>query len=419
MQKTTLSQWLDYIATLHTSRIDLGLQRIVSIAKEQCLNSFSCPVITVAGTNGKGSCVRFLESIYSAAGYRVGAYFSPHLRRFNERIRIQEKEVDDQTLVAAFERVESFRKNRPLSFFEFTTLAALFIFKSIEPDVVVLEVGLGGRLDAVNMVESDAAIVASISLDHLDWLGDNRESIGYEKAGVYRANKPAICGDPNPPHRLVEYANHIGAKFFGINKDFFYQSDVDSWSWGSENTQYQRLPIPILKCQNAASSLMAVECLQDRLKVSEGAIKKGLKEATLAGRFEFFSKPVKGVFDVAHNPDSARCLAEQLEKIQFPAKKMAVIGMLKDKDIPGTIEPLLSHIDAWFVAGLEVDRAANPKDIVAHLKASGVKNYYDFETVSEAFKQAVRVCSHSEDRIIVFGSFHTVAAVQEVLADFS
>ena len=412
----TLQEWLDYITTLYPSHIDLGLERVQSIAEEQKLSHFPCPVIMVAGTNGKGSCVRILESIYRAAGYRVGAYYSPHLHRFNERIRIQEQEVNDKSLVAAFEHIQLARGNRPLSFFEYTTLAALFIFHSIELDVVLLEVGLGGRLDAVNVVEPDVSIVTSVGLDHLDWLGDNRESIGYEKAGIYRTGKPAICGDWDPPQRLIDHAKKISADFFEVNKSFSYQVNQNSWHWQGKETCYKQLPIPHLKCQNAASSLAAIECLQDCLPINEASIRKGLKNAGLSGRFQVFSAPVKGILDVAHNPDSARWLADQLAKERFCGKKVAVVSMLKGKDIARTVDPLLPYIDAWFVAPLNAERAADPQEIIKHLKTSGVENCYNFCTIPKALTQAIEACASPDDWLIVFGSFHTVAEVQQELS---
>jgi len=412
----TLNQWLEFIFTLHRSRIDLSLQRIESIAQENKLKHFLCPVIMVAGTNGKGSCIRVLESIYSAAGYRVGAYYSPHLYRFNERLRIQEKEVDDVTLIAAFERIEGYRKGRPLSFFEYTTLAVLTILHSIKLDIVLLEVGLGGRLDAVNVVEPDVSIVTSIGLDHIEWLGSNRDMIAYEKSGIYRKAKPAICGDEDPPQRLMTYIQEIGALFFQISRDFSYTINLDSWSWFGKKTQYQTLPIPHLKYQNIASSLMALECLQDCLYVNETHIKQGIEEARLPGRFQTFLRPVKGILDVAHNPDSARWLAAQIKQMSFPAKKIGLIGMLKDKDIAGTINPLIPHIDLWFVAQLDAERAADSQAIMSCLKAFGIENCADFDTVPEALRQAIQACANPEDRLIVFGSFHTVARVQQELS---
>ncbi len=412
----TLNEWLEFIFTLHSSGIDLSLQRIESIAQENSLKHFLCPVIMVAGTNGKGSCIRVLESIYSTAGYRVGAYYSPHLYRFNERLRIQEKEVDDLALIAAFERIEGYRKGRPLSFFEYTTLAALSILHSIELDIVLLEVGLGGRLDAVNVVEPDVSIVTSIGLDHLEWLGSNRDMIAYEKSGIYRKKKPAICGDENPPQRLMTYVQEIGAIFFQINRDFSYKINLDSWNWFGKKMQYQALPMPHLKCQNVASSLMALECLQDRLYVNETHIQQGIEKALLPGRFQIFLKPVKGILDVAHNPDSARWLAAQIKKMSFPAKKIALIGMLKDKDIAGTINPLIPHIDLWFVAKLNAERAADSQAIMRHLQASGIEDCIDFDTISQAWQHAVQACTNPEDRLIAFGSFHTIAEVQKELS---
>jgi len=413
----SLDEWLDYIVSLHTSRIDLGLERIKAIAEQNHLSTFHCPVITVAGTNGKGSCVRLLEGIYSTSGYRVGAYYSPHIQRFNERIRLQEQDIDDATLIAAFERIETCRRDRPLSFFEFTTLAALSIFQAAELDVVILEVGLGGRLDAVNIVESDVAVVTSIGLDHMDWLGDNLEQIAVEEAGVYRKDKPDICGQPKPPTSLVDVAVSVGAQLLCLDRDFCYQIHEQNWHWQGPENHYQSLPMPLLKCQNAATSLMVIECLQQQLPVVVVDIANALKNKTLPGRFQQASVPMNVVFDVAHNPDSARYLADQLKRLPAATKQIALIGMLETKDIRGTLMPLIQYIDDWFVVKLATERSAEPSQIMDTLKALGAKNCYNLPSVSEAVCRAKQACGHQQDRIVVFGSCYTVAEVQQLLRE--
>jgi dihydrofolate synthase / folylpolyglutamate synthase len=413
----SLAQWLAFIDSIHGSRIDLSLQRIEEIAKAQNLTQFEAPVITVAGTNGKGSCVSFLENIYLAAGYRVAAYYSPHLLRFNERIRVNGTEISDDELVTAFEKVEAFRQNRSLSFFEYTTLAAFLIFQSHDVDVILLEVGLGGRLDAVNVVDADVAVVTSIGLDHQEWLGDDRESIGYEKAGIYRRQRPAICSDLDPPESVSAFAKQLDSNFLQINKDFSYKINVDSWEWKWGSVAYRDLPLTQLKCQNAAASLMALASLQGRLSVDEASIRKGLKNTILPGRFEKISGKVNMILDVAHNPDSARWLKQQLENNPVSGQRCAVVAMLKDKELENTLDALLPQIDQWYFGALDVERAGDPADIKQHLQARGVKNCYNFSTVQQALDEAIKECSHSEDQVVVFGSFHTVAAAKERLGD--
>lgn len=415
----TLTTWLDYIYGLHTSTIDLGLQRISMIAEEKGLTHFDCPVVMVSGTNGKGSCVKFLESIYLASGYRVGAYYSPHISAFNERICVNEQPITDEALLHCFEQVEQFRKGRPLSFFEFTTLAALWHLRETPLDVILLEIGLGGRLDAVNVVKPDVSVVTSIGIDHQDWLGEDRESIGAEKAGIFRAHTPAICGDPEPPRSLIDFAQNINSKLYCVNKDFSYEVKSNSWNWTGPKAAISELPLPSLKCQNAATSLMAITCLQSSLSVDKESIIKGLKNASLPGRFEEFSYPVNGVLDVAHNADSAQWLADRLGAQNTPGRKLGVVGMLKDKEIDKTIAHLLPHIDRWYVGGLDVERSADPADIVAYLRASGIKNTHNFPTIAEAVTRAIRDCnSNKDDQVVVFGSFHTVAAAKQILANW-
>ena len=413
----SLKEWLAFINSIHSSRIDLSLQRIEDIAKEQNLTRFKAPVMTVAGTNGKGSCLCCLENIYLAAGYRVAAYYSPHLIRFNERIRLNGHDISDDELVAAFKKVEGFRQGRSLSFFEYTTLAAFLIFQSHDVDIILLEVGLGGRLDAINVVDADVSVVTSIGVDHQEWLGNDRESIGREKAGIYRRHRPAICSDEDAPNSIARHANKVGSHFIQINKDFSYEINANSWNWTNGSVHYDDLPLTPLKCQNAAASLMALECLQDRLQVDVSSIKKGLKNITLPGRFEKISGKVNVILDVAHNPDSAQWLNEQLARHPVTGKRVAVIAMLKDKDMKNTLDAIFQQIDAWYLGALDVERAGDPADIRQYLQAQGVKNCYNFSTVPKALDQALKDCSHPEDQVVVFGSFHTVAAAKERLGD--
>lgn len=411
-----LSEWLEYISSLYPQAIDLDLSRMWPIVNDLGVKNFSCPVITVGGTNGKGSCVRFLESIYHAAGYRVGAYTSPDLFRFNERIRLNTEEIDDHSLIAAFEHIEKIRNHQPLTFFEFSTLAALYWFSQQNLNVLILEVGLGGRLDSVNVVNTDVAVIATIGIDHIDRLGPDRESIGYEKAGIFRTNKPVVCGDPDPPHTVTDAAARLHCPFYGLGKNFSYEMQGNSWTWKNEQHQLSSLSIPQLPMQNAATSLMVVELLQNKLSVSRAAIDLGVQRATLPGRFEIIHTPRVCVFDVAHNPSAALWLAEQLRTRCSAKKTIAVVGMLKDKLIPETIEPLQPLIDEWFIAGLSGPRGHDGSQIIEHLRANAKKNWYNFASVAEALRAAFAAAEKNETRVVIFGSFHTVAEAKSYLS---
>lgn len=407
----SLEQWWPYIEQMHSLHIDLGLERILDIAQEMAVSQFCCPVIMVAGTNGKGSCAHVLERIYLAGGYRVGMYTSPHLLHFNERIRVNGIEVTDRQLLESFTRVDQVRRQRPLSFFEFTTLAALYIFQQTPLDVIILEVGLGGRLDAVNIVDADVAIVTTIGLDHTNMLGLDRDSIAKEKAGILRANKPIICGDADPPSVFTEIVRELKCDLYRIDEAFHYEINAAQWHWISRKKSYLNLPIPKLKLQNVAVSLMAVELLQKRLSLSELAVSAGIKDAAIPGRFEIIDTPfVCCIFDVAHNPQAAEWLAAQLLQQPGAAKTVAVVGMLRDKDITRTLAPLCSLVDSWYVAGLPGERGASSEILIAQLQELGVKNCYNFASIANAMQQAVEasVCD-VYTRVIVFGSFLTVA----------
>lgn len=413
-----LEEWLAYISQIHFKEMDFGLERLQSVVKPLGWQKFSCPVVIVGGTNGKGSCVRFLESIFTSAGYRVGAFTSPHLMSFNERIRLSNAVVGDAELMAAFQSVEKNRRDISLSFFEFTFLAALQIFQRAELDLVILEVGLGGRLDAVNIVDADIALITTIDLDHTDLLGPDRESIGTEKAGIFRSGQRVVCGDPEPPRCLRQRATELGAHWYALGETFHYDcpADTSDWQWQGIERRYQQLPKLSLKHQNAAASLMAVELLQPQLPVTELHLRQGLAQATLMGRFE--RMPVLSGFcylDVAHNPQGARWLAQQWQQIPVKGKRMAVFGMLSDKDIAQTTQSLLHYVDSWYVTTLSVSRGATAELLQATLAAQGVKSCFTFTTVEQALQSVFADADMEMDSILVFGSFYTVAAARQYL----
>ncbi len=410
----TFADWLNYIEALHPQNIAMGLERIKPIAASLGVDASACPVITIAGTNGKGSCVAFLEAIYRAQGYRTGAYTSPHLLHFSERVRINGEEVPETAWQRVFAQVEQARGKTPLTFFEFTTLAALLLFKFDALDVLLLEVGLGGRLDAVNLLDPDVAVITTVGLDHQDWLGDTREAIGREKAGIFRAHAPAICGDPDPPDSVIATAAAVGAAFYGVDRDFFGRLNPDGrvWQWQCGAGSYHDLPVPLLPWQNAVTALMAIQCLAGRLPVTHQAIVQGLQIANLPGRFQRVSDPVSSIYDVAHNPQSAELLAQRLSQLPRSGKVRAVVSILGDKDIRSTLQPLLPLIDVWYIGGLNTPRGVKAEIIVNHLRDLGVEQYYSAETVILAHQMALKECE-KEDQLLVFGSFHTVAAVLE------
>jgi dihydrofolate synthase / folylpolyglutamate synthase len=415
----TLEDWLNYISQIHHREMDFSLERIQAVVNPLGWHRFNCPVVIVGGTNGKGSCVRFLESTYTAAGYRVGAFTSPHLMVFNERIRVAGEMVADDDLIAAFTSVEKNRRNISLSFFEFTFLAALEIFQRASLDLVVLEVGLGGRLDAVNIVDADIAVITTIDLDHTELLGPDRESIAREKAGIFRSGRAVVCGDPQPPESLRQRAADLGAPWYALGENFHFEHSPQEtgWRWQGVESQYQNLPALSLKHQNAATSLMVVECLQNRLPVEDSAVRQGLAQASLAGRFEKMRVSPHGYcyVDVAHNPQGGRWLAEQWRQVAVQGRRIAVFGMLSDKDIAETVRSLLHYVDSWYVATLSVSRGATAAHLHATLSAQGVNSCYSFATVEHALQAAIAGANLELDSILVFGSFYTVAAARNYL----
>jgi dihydrofolate synthase/folylpolyglutamate synthase len=415
---TALAGWLDYLETLHPKSIAMGLDRIAAVAARLAL-SIHCPVVTVTGTNGKGSTCAMLEAMLRAGGYRVGLYSSPHLMRYNERVRIAGCEADDESLIAALNAVEDARVEAdaatPLTYFEFGTLAALWLFARAVPDALVLEVGLGGRLDAVNIVDADVAVVTTIDVDHVDYLGPTREDIGREKAGIFRAGRPVVCGEPDPPASLVDHARATGAPLLRIGVDFGFVSEGRQWRYRGPGGERFGLPIPALRGDhqlgNAAVALAVLDVLRDRLPLSAGAIREGLCTVDLPGRFQVLPGRPTVVLDVAHNPHAAQVLSAALGAMGFHPTTYAVFGMLADKDIRGVIDAVRSRVERWHVAGLPGPRGATADAIVSQLLAAGVTApaIRAFDSIEAAFN-AARDEAAEADRITVFGSFLTVAA---------
>lgn len=394
----------------------MGLARITRV-KESLGLKFACPVITVGGTNGKGSTCAFLESILLAAGYKVACHTSPHLLRFNERARMNGADVSDADLLKAFERVEQARcrlSDPPtLTYFEFTTLAIMDIFANASVDAVILEVGMGGRLDAVNIVDADCAIVTSIDLDHMAYLGNTREAIAFEKAGIFRTKAIAICGDPIPPASLINHANAIGADLWLMGKDYSFTGDQQQWGWTGRGKRFSGLGYPALRganqLLNASAVIAALIALHDRLPVSAQDIRNGLALVELPGRFQVLPGRPTVVLDVAHNPHAAATLAESIEAMAYHPYTYAVFGAMADKDIDGVLKPLLNTVDYWYCTDLPTPRAASASDLAKRLRAFN-KEALVFMDPGAAYQAALDKAGEG-DRILVFGSFYTVSGV--------
>jgi len=419
---STLSDWLAWQETLHPVAIDLGLERVAAVAgKLDCLQPAPI-VITVAGTNGKGSTLAMLEAILRRAGYRTGCYTSPHLFRYNERLHIDGEVVEDSTWCDAFARVDALRGETSLTYFEFGTLAALDIMQREALDVALLEVGLGGRLDAVNIVDADVAIVTSIGLDHTDWLGETREAIGFEKAGIFRAGQPAICGDAFPPDSLLETAARIGAPLQVLGRDFHVRHSGKRWHWQGSNSHYQDLPWPALpgvhQLANAAAALAALDRLRGRLPVNESAVVGGLKWVSLPGRVQVVPGKVEQVLDVSHNAQAALALVDALRHRPLSGATHAVIGMMGDKDVDAFVDVLRGQVNHWYPVGLDSDRAMSPQQLAEHLPQAEVFRPVTLcPSVAEA-QAALASQVHNGDRVLVCGSFYTVAEWSALAVDF-
>ena len=414
---TDLAGWLAYIEQQHPQAIALGLERVERVRAAMDLVP-AVPVITVAGTNGKGSTCAMLEAILGAAGYRVGLYTSPHLLRYNERVRIAGREAEDAALATAFARVEAARTEAGgatrLTYFEFGTLAAVDLFLRSAVDVLVLEVGLGGRLDAVNVFDPDCAIVTSVGLDHMDYLGATREAIGHEKAGIFRAGVPAVLADPDPPASVPAHAQAIGARLLRIGREFGSDRQGGQWSFWGPGGRISGLPYPRLhgaiQLQNASAALAALESLHERLPVSLRHMREGLVAAELPGRFQLLPGRPALVLDVAHNPQAAAVLAQNLSDLGPCSSTLAVFGMLRDKDIAGVVSALAKQVDQWFICTLPPPRGASAAELAQVLRQAGVGALREFESPAEAYAAACSSASEN-DRIAAFGSFHTVAGV--------
>lgn len=422
MTERSLADWLSYLEQLHPSAIDMGLERSRIVLQRLGLARIAPRVITVTGTNGKGSTCAFIASLLQGQGLKVGVYSSPHLLRYNERVQIAGVEATDAQLCEAFAVVESARGDTSLTYFEMGTLAAFWLFQQAGLDALVLEVGLGGRLDAVNLLDADIAVVTSIGIDHADWLGDSRESVAFEKAGILRAAKPALCGDIDPPQPLLDQVALLDTPFFLRGRDYDLNIDGQSWSWCGLNHQGEvlrlsQLPLLDLPMENAALALQAYAVMQ--LPWQPEVISQALQQTRVIGRLDRRSLNWQGksltlLLDVGHNPHAADYLAQRLSARALPGKRLAVFGLLADKDLGGVVAPLLSEVDNWAVAPLPTSRSCEAAELHAHLQRCGaqVTVYASVQASLEAqCEQAA-----DGDEVLLFGSFYCVAEALDWLA---
>ncbi|MBI5276613.1 MAG: bifunctional tetrahydrofolate synthase/dihydrofolate synthase [Burkholderiales bacterium] len=411
-----LDEWLAYCERQHPQAIALGLERVAGVWARMG-HAFTCPVVTVAGTNGKGSTCAMLEAIALQAGWKTGVYTSPHLVRFEERCRIDGEIVQAQQLLPHFQAVEDARGDTPLTYFEFTTLAIMSLLAASPLDVAILEVGLGGRLDAVNVVDADCAIITSIDLDHMEYLGPDRESIGREKAGILREGRPAIVSDPAPPHSVIQYATAIGADLWLQGRDFNFSGDKQQWAWAGRGRRYAGLAYPALRganqLVNASGVLAALEALRPRLPVTAQAVRNGLAMVELPGRFQIIPGQPTLVLDVAHNPHSVAALAANLDAMGFFPTTHAVFGAMADKDLVPMFARMNPLVDRWYFTGLPTPRAAGAQQLQALWRGTSTRSDVQASTHTtpqDALAAAVAAAGPA-DRILVFGSFFTVGGV--------
>lgn len=407
----TLADWLSYIEQQHPATIDMGLERVRTVANALGLGQPAPRTIVVGGTNGKGSTVAFIEAIARAAGWKVGAYTSPHLLQYNERVRIDGVDASDEALVAAFNAIEDARGATTLTYFEYGTLAALYLFAKAGLDLAVLEVGLGGRLDAVNIVDADVAVITTVDIDHAEWLGEDREAIGGEKAGIIRGWKPVILGETDPPSSVLARAYLLGANAIRGGSDFFADViDAQRWRWRDVGFRIE-LPMPALRgpiqLRNAASAIAALRALDRPLP--RPAIVEGIAQARIRGRLQAFDHAgVEVLVDVGHNPQAARELAAALKAAPTVGRTLAVFAALQDKDAHGVVEALAGRVDAWHLAGLDGARAQSAAALQARLAGTAAGAAALHDTVPSALQQAL-ADAKAGDRVLVFGSFHTAA----------
>jgi dihydrofolate synthase/folylpolyglutamate synthase len=409
----TLDEWLAWQETLHPRAIDLGLERVDRVHRHMGGARPAPLVITVAGTNGKGSTVALLEAIYLAAGYRVGSYTSPYLLRYNERVRIDGREVSDRQLCDTFARVDAARGDDTLTYFEFGTLAALDLFAAADLDIALLEVGMGGRLDAVNIIDADVALVTSIGVDHTAWLGDGPDDIAREKAGIFRAGRAAISADPDAPAALAIAARETGADWYAAGARFRVVSRGDGWDWKGPRGDWMDLPRPaaagVHQLNNAAGALMAVQYLSSRLPVSREAVAAGLARAGVPGRIQRIGGDVEQWLDVAHNPQAAAALAGVLADDRGRGRTLAVIGMMADKDCRGFVTALSGQVDLWFATALQMPRASDPESLARCIEAVAGPACVRVCRDMAAAKRSALEAACAGDRVLVCGSFYTVA----------
>ncbi|WP_199608959.1 bifunctional tetrahydrofolate synthase/dihydrofolate synthase [Flocculibacter collagenilyticus] len=417
----TLDDWLSYLERIHPNEIELGLSRVKHTASTCDLLTIPSKIILIAGTNGKGTTARCLESILLAHGYTVGVFSSPHIHTYNERVRINGEMLPDNEHISAFQGIEDKRGETSLTYFEFGALAALWLFKKHEVDFILLEVGLGGRLDATNIVEPDASVITTIGLDHTDWLGDDIEQIGYEKAGVFRANKPAIVGALAAPKSIVNYGNDINAQLIEVERDYSFKlTSSENWQYNyhlqddtNASVEFLSLPMPNIPIQNAATAITTLLSLN--LTLNEQKLIESISSLTVEGRMQPLLKQPAFYVDVAHNPQSAEYLATQLDKMRAnKGKIIAVVAMLKDKDIESTLACLLNVIDEWIVAPLSVPRGEKQTRLFEYLSENTDTNIQQTANLKESCELALQT-ANKNDLIIGFGSFFTVAEIMSEL----
>jgi dihydrofolate synthase/folylpolyglutamate synthase len=416
----TLEQWLAWQAGLNPRSIDLGLARVAQVWAALGAPSPAAKVVTVAGTNGKGSSVAFLEAILREAGFSTGAYTSPHLLQYNERIRINGQALDDASICGAFERIEQVRGDTALTYFEYGTLAALSLFAARSLDVAILEVGLGGRLDAVNVIDADVALITGIGLDHTEWLGDSLEKIGAEKAGVMRQGRPAVFAAPQMPDSIGQVAREKGAQLLRLGKDYSYRRSNESWSWYSAaGGRRNALPFPTMRgeiqLQNAAGVLQVLECLQAALPVDQRALRSGLLTARASARFESYQRRCRWVLDVAHNPQAAQALASQVADLFVAGRTHAVVGMLRDKDMVQVLGLLAPLVDAWHLLDLGHEhRGADANELRQALPEEARGRAHSCDCLETCLDGLDRLTGE-QDLVLVFGSFVSVGRVMQWL----
>jgi len=412
----TLQDWLDFCERLHPVTIDMGLERVREVADRLALR-FACPVITVAGTNGKGSTCAMLEAILLQAGYRTGVYTSPHLVHFEERCRLSGQSASAAELAEAFAAVDAARGEVSLTYFEFSTLAILWLMSRAPLDAVILEVGLGGRLDAVNIIDADCAVITSIDLDHMAILGSDRETIGREKAGIMRSGRPVVVSDPVPPQSVLDQAEALGADLWRFGQDFNFSGDKQQWSWAGRGRRYAGMAYPALRganqLVNASGVLAALEALRARIPVTAQAVRNGLAMVELPGRFQIVPGEPTLVLDVAHNPHSVAALAENMDAMGFSPTTHAVFGAMADKDLQPMLARMNPLVDRWYFTDLPLPRAASAAQLQQAWQAQNTRKDVASSVHADplAALQAAVAAADPADRIIVFGSFYTVGGV--------